>query len=146
MDLVPGSFFTEGRFGRMFRNLPQPEGPPDQLAALAATMIAQPERRDIDPVPTPEPANEHENQIIPAGYTYLGQFVDHDITFDPVSSLQRQNDPPRPAGLPYSRPRSRLAVRARPRRPAVPVSQRAEAGPARRARIRSPAWPPRSSA
>ncbi|HWN72927.1 MAG TPA: peroxidase family protein, partial [Solirubrobacterales bacterium] len=30
---------------------------------------------------------------IPAGYTYLGQFIDHDITFDPVSSLQRQNDP-----------------------------------------------------
>lgn len=30
---------------------------------------------------------------IPAGYTYLGQFIDHDITFDPVSSLQRQHDP-----------------------------------------------------
>ncbi|MGB1288083.1 MAG: peroxidase family protein, partial [Aggregatilineales bacterium] len=30
---------------------------------------------------------------IPAGYTYLGQFVDHDITFDPASSLMRQNDP-----------------------------------------------------
>ena len=30
---------------------------------------------------------------LPAGYTYLGQFVDHDITFDPVSSLTRQNDP-----------------------------------------------------
>lgn len=29
----------------------------------------------------------------PAGYTYLGQFVDHDITFDPASSLQKQNDP-----------------------------------------------------
>jgi hypothetical protein len=29
----------------------------------------------------------------PAGYTYFGQFVDHDITFDPASSLQRQNDP-----------------------------------------------------
>src|SRR5438552_1074990 len=28
---------------------------------------------------------------IPAGYTYLGQFIDHDITFDPVSSLQRLN-------------------------------------------------------
>src|SRR5207253_4018255 len=27
------------------------------------------------------------------GYTYLGQFIDHDLTFDPVSSLQRQNDP-----------------------------------------------------
>ena len=30
---------------------------------------------------------------LPAGYTYFGQFVDHDITFDPVSSLSRQNDP-----------------------------------------------------
>jgi hypothetical protein len=30
---------------------------------------------------------------LPAGYTYFGQFVDHDITFDPVSSLGRQNDP-----------------------------------------------------
>lgn len=30
---------------------------------------------------------------IPAGYTYFGQFIDHDITFDPASSLMRQNDP-----------------------------------------------------
>ena len=30
---------------------------------------------------------------IPAGFTYLGQFIDHDITFDPVSSLQRLQDP-----------------------------------------------------
>jgi len=30
---------------------------------------------------------------IPAGYTYFGQFIDHDITFDPASSLVRQNDP-----------------------------------------------------
>ena len=30
---------------------------------------------------------------IPAGYTYFGQFVDHDITFDPASSLMRRNDP-----------------------------------------------------
>jgi len=30
---------------------------------------------------------------IPAGYTYLGQFIDHELTFDPVSSLQRDNDP-----------------------------------------------------
>ena len=34
-----------------------------------------------------------ENSGIPAGYTYLGQFIDHDITFDPTSSLDRQNDP-----------------------------------------------------
>jgi hypothetical protein len=34
-----------------------------------------------------------ENSGIAAGYTYLGQFIDHDLTFDPASSLQKQNDP-----------------------------------------------------
>jgi Animal haem peroxidase len=38
-----------------------------------------------------EPSDE--NPAIPAGYTYLGQFIDHDITFDPASSLQKINDP-----------------------------------------------------
>jgi len=33
------------------------------------------------------------NDTIPAGYTYLGQFVDHDITFDPTSKLDTDNDP-----------------------------------------------------
>ena len=41
--------------------------------------------RRHDPMPT--------NTRIPAGYTYLGQFVDHDITFDPVSRLDRAIDP-----------------------------------------------------
>jgi len=39
----------------------------------------------------PEPGDE--NPTIPAGYTYFGQFIDHDLTFDPNSSLQKQNDP-----------------------------------------------------
>jgi hypothetical protein len=30
---------------------------------------------------------------LPAGYTYFGQLVDHDLSFDPVSSLQLRNDP-----------------------------------------------------
>jgi Animal haem peroxidase len=34
-----------------------------------------------------------DNPRIPAGYTYLAQFVDHDITFDPASKLQGDNDP-----------------------------------------------------
>jgi hypothetical protein len=33
------------------------------------------------------------NPHLPAGYTYLAQFVDHDITFDPTSKLQGDNDP-----------------------------------------------------
>ncbi|HSS56609.1 MAG TPA: heme peroxidase family protein [Solirubrobacteraceae bacterium] len=34
-----------------------------------------------------------QNLWLPAGYTYLGQFIDHDITFDPTSKLDRDNDP-----------------------------------------------------
>jgi hypothetical protein len=37
--------------------------------------------------------SEFDNPNIVAGITYLGQFIDHDLTFDPVSKLQRQNDP-----------------------------------------------------
>ena len=37
--------------------------------------------------------DDEENYGIPAGYAYLGQFIDHDIIFDPVSSLMAQNDP-----------------------------------------------------
>ena len=34
-----------------------------------------------------------DNTSIPAGFTYLGQFIDHDITFDPVSKLDERYDP-----------------------------------------------------
>jgi hypothetical protein len=64
----------------MFRALP-PFAPSDAtLKALADSMGD-----------APGPAGD--NADIPSGYTYLGQFVDHDITFDPVSSLDRVNDP-----------------------------------------------------
>src|SRR5262249_44118987 len=41
----------------------------------------------------PKDGKDEEESGIPALYTYLGQFIDHDITFDPSSSLQKQNDP-----------------------------------------------------
>lgn len=41
------------------------------------------------------PHPHSDNDAIPAGYTYLGQFVDHDLTFDPLSKLGRPNDPRR---------------------------------------------------
>ena len=34
-----------------------------------------------------------QNQVVPAGFTYLGQFVDHDITFDATTSFERAQDP-----------------------------------------------------
>jgi hypothetical protein len=78
-EFAPRSVFLEGRFGRLFRNLPSFEPSPDVLEQLGAQML--------------EPQEGETDGPIPAGFTYLGQFVDHDITFDPVSSLQRQNDP-----------------------------------------------------
>ena len=52
--------------------------------------------------------DDDENTAIPAGYTYLGQFIDHDLTFDPASSLQRQNDPDALRRLPHAALRPRL--------------------------------------
>lgn len=41
----------------------------------------------------PKDGADEEESGIPALYTYFGQFIDHDVTFDPASSLQKQNDP-----------------------------------------------------
>jgi len=76
----------EGRFGRMFRNLPPAQFDPDDLANLSKEMISRAER-------VPDGERDPAESRTPAGYTYLGQFIAHDITFDPVSSLERDNDP-----------------------------------------------------
>ena len=91
--LVPRSPFYHGPFGRMFRQLPAwvPPGVDDAAREGAIRSIAglmlEPEG--------PADAIEGENPGLPVGYTYFGQFVDHDITFDPTSSLARLNDPDR---------------------------------------------------
>jgi len=68
----------------MFRNLPPAEFLQADLERLGDRMISP----ELSPR-APEPAESK----LPAGYTFLGQFITHDITFDPVSSLQRENDP-----------------------------------------------------
>ena len=81
----------QGRFGRMFRTLPAAKFGHDDaesisnLSALGTAMSA-----GFD---APHDGKDDEESGIPALYTYLGQFIDHDITFDPASSLQKQNDP-----------------------------------------------------
>ena len=100
---VARSSLFEGRFGRMFRSLPPAVWPVEALMTLGATgnMTAEPETGEKNPqLPAASPENpkkriqdDEENAGISAGYTYLGQFIDHDITFDPASSLQQQNDP-----------------------------------------------------
>lgn len=79
-SVVPESKLIAGRFGRMFRNLPSYEPSSTTINRCLRQMVEA-------------PAEQSDNEQIPAGFTYLGQFIDHDLTFDPVSSLQRQNDP-----------------------------------------------------
>src|SRR5262245_17685061 len=86
LEAVPRSTLYEGRFGRIFRELPPLDASEKDLSLLA-TIMFEPEREDDEEDTTLD------NPLIPAGFTYLGQFVDHDITFDPTSKLQRQNDP-----------------------------------------------------
>lgn len=88
---APGAPAFEGRFVRLF-----PEGtahyPPDAITALATAMTADLEN---PPAPEDEPDDEENrgNQTDPgitAGYTYVGQFIDHDLTLDPTSNLRGQ--------------------------------------------------------
>jgi hypothetical protein len=98
LESTPSSSTDSGRFGRMFRHLPYSSPSDDSLADLGRAMIQEAETPFDEPLGK---GDEDENTAtlengelrLPAGYTYFGQFVDHDITFDPVSSLTRQNDP-----------------------------------------------------
>lgn len=90
MRHVPRSPIHEGLFGRMFRRLPPAEAHSDAVLASIAETMRETVPGGWDSL---APVQDGDNPAIPAVYTYLGQFIDHDITFDPSSSLQRQNDP-----------------------------------------------------
>jgi Animal haem peroxidase len=89
LERAARSSVDQGRFGRLFRSLPGTGHTEEALHELAMSMI-DPDTSD-QPITAPEP--DDENPTVPAGYTYLGQFIDHDVTFDPVSTLQARNDP-----------------------------------------------------
>ena len=67
----------------------------DKLAALAMGMIMSPD--GLSDGPDPE-----ENLYVPAGYTYFGQFIDHDLTLDITSTLNPEDlkDPSKPLNDP----------------------------------------------
>ncbi len=73
-----------GLFGRMFLLEPLVVGD-DPLHALALSM------RDKGEPGQPQDAAGDAD--IPAGFTYLGQFIDHDITFDTTSLTEKIDDP-----------------------------------------------------
>ncbi|MFC4069851.1 peroxidase family protein [Actinoplanes subglobosus] len=80
---VRGSRTREGRFGVMFKNAPAFQPPEDLLRSLAAQM-GEPS--------TPNPT-DLDNPRIPAGFTFLGQFIDHDMTLDRTPLAEAQADP-----------------------------------------------------
>ena len=66
---------------------------PSLLAELANLMRGKPDSvKDGD--------DPEENLWVPAGYTYFGQFVDHDLTFDSTSSLNPADRAPQGTHVP----------------------------------------------
>jgi hypothetical protein len=81
----------QGSFGRMFRSLPAAKYGKDEAESRANLMkLGELMTSDFDP---PKDGPDAEESGIPALYTYLAQFIDHDITFDPMSSLIKHSDP-----------------------------------------------------
>ena len=103
-DNPPASrFYENGKFGRMFGNLPPfaldtpstraalkklgardgPMDAADKLDHHPIELITNPALFDKNP----------DNPTMSAGMTFLGQFLDHDMTLDITSSLEQQVDP-----------------------------------------------------
>jgi len=82
-NVADGILAPEGRFGRLFPNLspraPTGEAVAEQMGAAGGPMDAE--------------STTSLSTAIPAGFTFLAQFLDHDLDFDPTSSLERQADP-----------------------------------------------------
>ncbi|GAB3337116.1 heme peroxidase family protein [Larkinella ripae] len=104
-DIIPftSRFYDKGKFGRMFPSLPpfaqDSQKVRDALKDIGKKGGLMDAKDDLTQNPADlitNPALQVNNPNAPvmsAGMTFLGQFIDHDITFDPTSSLERQSDP-----------------------------------------------------
>ena len=80
LDGINAPAGAQGKYGKMFPCLTAHSAPSQALTALAAAMRDSEEAQSAD-------------SPIPAGYTYFGQFVDHDITLDTTTLSEAQIDP-----------------------------------------------------
>lgn len=96
-------FYDQGKFGRLFGNLPAfALDTPALRAALTKIgeingimdakddLTAQPSALIVD---ANHSKNNPDNPHMTAGMTFLGQFLDHDMTLDLASSFEQQVDP-----------------------------------------------------
>ena len=74
----------EQKFVRLLPENPKPFSEAS-LDALAALMVVEDDELN-------DGADAEENLAVPAGYTYFGQFIDHDLTLDTTSSFSRPTD------------------------------------------------------
>ena len=87
--LAPG--LRGAKFGRLFPELAAGRYGATRaqesanLEALAQAMVSS--------FDAPKDGPDDEESGIPALYTYLGQFIDHDLTFDPNGTFAKQKDP-----------------------------------------------------
>jgi Animal haem peroxidase len=83
MFLTSKNRLAEGRFGTMFKRLPAYAPSDDLLTGLANTMV-EPDTGDSFLATSPR---------LFAGFTFIGQFIDHDITLDNTPLELQQADP-----------------------------------------------------
>jgi hypothetical protein len=74
---------AEGRFGLMFKRLPA-YAPPDALLDSLASKMVEPDTSD---------AFLATSSRLFAGFTFIGQFLDHDITLDTTALDEQKEDP-----------------------------------------------------
>lgn len=104
-DIVPfrSRYYDQGKFGRIFPSLPPFASDTQKVRDALKDIGKKGGLMDAKDDMTKAPAELITNQdlqvnnpnapVMAAGMTFLGQFIDHDITFDPTSSLERQTDP-----------------------------------------------------
>jgi hypothetical protein len=85
MYLTSKDRLAEGRFGTMFKKLPAYAPHDDLLDGLARTMVEDQTVADGDQLNT--------SPRLFAGFTFIGQFIDHDITFDNTPLDAQLRDP-----------------------------------------------------
>jgi Animal haem peroxidase/TAT (twin-arginine translocation) pathway signal sequence len=93
MDLVVKSPTTEGRFGFMFKSQPPHPASGTMLEDLGLIMEEQPVTGGAVTTADNDRFNENPNPALTSGFTFVGQFVDHDITFDTTPLSDQQADP-----------------------------------------------------
>jgi hypothetical protein len=85
MYLTSKNRLAEGRFGTMFKQLPA-FAPSDQLlTSLAQTMV--------EDQTVPDGNHLNTSPVLFAGFTFIGQFIDHDITLDTTPLNLQLADP-----------------------------------------------------